>query len=139
MRCRCEHVEQARCGTTGAELGRIRRAITRSSVTSRLSARKIEPMLSSLRALRTDLVSSNYFRIISILPKGSEGDLVQTIFSRGQSYADSGGHAFSAYGVDSTGATPTAVITRPGGMIGAFAVSAAGVEKYLKVVFNVEL
>lgn len=48
---------------------------------------------------------------------------------------DAKGHAKEGYGLKNT-TSPVAVLVRPDGMIGAFATSPQGVEKYLSVVFS---
>ena len=48
---------------------------------------------------------------------------------------DTDGHAHNGYGLDVSGVSPSAVIIRPDAHVGAFAISAAGIDKYRSLLF----
>lgn len=74
-------------------------------------------------------------RKILILPKGSAAD-ADWDTAGVDVLEDSEGHAFEGYGIKSDATSPTLVIVRPDGMIGAFVTSEAGAKKYINVVFS---
>ena len=88
---------------------------------------EVKPFLAVLAALPSDL-----FNVLAIVPAGIQvqGSLdgIDAILE------DTEGFARDGYGLKD-GSVPTAVLVRPDGMIGAFAVSGGGLEKYLSAVF----
>lgn len=92
------------------------------------SAAQALEMLRPLKALGEDL-----FQSFLIVPKG-DADNVQ--FPDGEVYEDVGGHAYTGYGVEVAKSTATVVIVRPDAMVGAFATSVTGIERYVSAVFR---
>lgn len=87
-------------------------------------------------ALLTPLnrTASNDFRRLLVLPKCGAKDAGLDL-SGVEAVVDSEGHAFASYGIQSDGTAPMVVIVRPDAMVGAFALTEAGVENYMKAVF----
>lgn len=102
------------------------------------SAGGLASVLAPLKDTNAELIKANVVRIVYIFAKDIGRNLVETVVTEDgkQGYIDAGGHAFVGYGIDPTSSTSTAVVVRPDGMIGAFVISAKGVEKYIRTVFS---
>ncbi|KAI5121048.1 hypothetical protein M0805_008624 [Coniferiporia weirii] len=88
-------------------------------------------MITPFGALVPDLI-----QVVLILPAQSPFDTSVPYANIEYIYEDTKGHAYTGYGIKAEDDTPTAVIIRPDGMVGAFAKTVEGVKKYLSVVFG---
>ncbi|KAI5121047.1 hypothetical protein M0805_008623 [Coniferiporia weirii] len=95
------------------------------------SAGKTQAMLDPFKALIPGLVHA-----VLILPPQSSFDASMRSAEVEYVYEDTKGHAYGGYGLSTEDGTPTVVIVRPDGMVGAFARTVAGVEKYLTAIFG---
>ncbi|KAA1474341.1 hypothetical protein DENSPDRAFT_803931 [Dentipellis sp. KUC8613] len=66
--------------------------------------------------------------LVQVLPQGAE--TVPPARADVRAFVDSTGHGYAAYDVEKSVATPTYVVVRPDGMVGAYALSAEQVDLY---------
>lgn len=71
---------------------------------------------------------------VLVLPKGSSPS-VGSDLAGAEILLDLDGHAYTGYGLKTYSGTTTVVIVRPDGMVGAFAVTEGGIQKYVEAVF----
>lgn len=81
-------------------------------------------------------VPKEFFQFALVIPSGTEGNVESVLAGVSHTFIDSEGHAYSGYGLRPSEEEMWVVIVRPDGMIGAFAKSTEGLEKYLSLVFS---
>lgn len=97
------------------------------------SAASVESALALIEPLKG--LDVDDLRQVLILPKDSRPSSDWN-FSDVEIVLDSEGHAYTGYGLKPDGVTPAVVIVRPDSMVATFALTEAGIRKYVDAVFG---